>query len=151
MYAGKLVETGSSQSVLSNPSTNIRDRSSKLLCTFKQSAAERLSLILCHSAPVTNYGFEAALHTGKKFHCSTKSTRSDNQSRRWCQPGTVFGEILGLVGIGCGKSTLSCSILQLIPAGKVEFQTNLTACRRSLRQQRRQIQMVFQIPTCLNP
>jgi peptide/nickel transport system ATP-binding protein len=67
------------------------------------------------------------------------------------------GEILGLVGeSGCGKSTLSRTILQLIPptGGKVEFLgtelTNLS--RQDMRQQRRQMQMVFQDPhACLNP
>jgi peptide/nickel transport system ATP-binding protein len=67
------------------------------------------------------------------------------------------GEILGLVGeSGCGKSTLSRTILQLIhpTGGKVEFLgtelTNLS--RQDMRQQRRQMQMVFQDPhACLNP
>jgi peptide/nickel transport system ATP-binding protein len=67
------------------------------------------------------------------------------------------GEILGLVGeSGCGKSTLSRTILQLIrpTAGKVEFlgQDLTTFSRQDLRQQRRQMQMVFQDPhACLNP
>jgi peptide/nickel transport system ATP-binding protein len=67
------------------------------------------------------------------------------------------GEILGLVGeSGCGKSTLSRTLLQLIPptSGQVEFLgrdiTQLS--RQDLRQQRRQMQMVFQDPrACLNP
>ena len=67
------------------------------------------------------------------------------------------GEILGLVGeSGCGKSTLSRSLLQLIrpTAGRVEFLgrdlTRLSA--PALRQQRRQMQMIFQDPlACLNP
>ncbi|MGB7057860.1 MAG: ABC transporter ATP-binding protein, partial [Geitlerinemataceae cyanobacterium] len=67
------------------------------------------------------------------------------------------GETLGLVGeSGCGKSTLSRTILQLIrpTGGKVEFlgQELTELSRGSLRQQRRQMQMVFQDPhACLNP
>jgi peptide/nickel transport system ATP-binding protein len=67
------------------------------------------------------------------------------------------GEILGLVGeSGCGKSTLSRTILQLIRPtdGHVEFLgTELTTLsRQDMRQQRRQMQMVFQDPhACLNP
>ncbi|UBF27778.1 ABC transporter ATP-binding protein [Kovacikia minuta CCNUW1] len=67
------------------------------------------------------------------------------------------GETLGLVGeSGCGKSTLSRAILQLIrpTAGSVEFlgQELTQLPRPALRQQRRQMQMVFQDPhACLNP
>lgn len=67
------------------------------------------------------------------------------------------GETLGLVGeSGCGKSTLSRTILQLIrpTGGKVEFlgQELTGLSRGALRQQRRQMQMVFQDPhACLNP
>ena len=67
------------------------------------------------------------------------------------------GEILGLVGeSGCGKSTLSRTVLQLVrpTGGKVEFLgRDLTKLsNESVRQLRRQMQMVFQDPhACLNP
>jgi peptide/nickel transport system ATP-binding protein len=67
------------------------------------------------------------------------------------------GETLGLVGeSGCGKSTLSRTILQLIrpTSGHVEFLgQELTALSpQQIRQQRRQMQMIFQDPhACLNP
>src|ERR1700682_898187 len=61
------------------------------------------------------------------------------------------GETLGLVGeSGCGKSTLARLVTQLIPvtSGKIFFgDVELTKLRgEKLRQQRRQMQMIFQDP-----
>jgi peptide/nickel transport system ATP-binding protein len=67
------------------------------------------------------------------------------------------GETLGLVGeSGCGKSTLSRTILQLLrpTAGTVKFlgEDLGRLSRQQIRQQRRQMQMIFQDPhACLNP
>ena len=61
------------------------------------------------------------------------------------------GETLGLVGeSGCGKSTLARLVTQLLPvtSGKIFYgDVELTKLRgEKLRQQRRQMQMVFQDP-----
>ena len=61
------------------------------------------------------------------------------------------GETLGLVGeSGCGKSTLGRVVTQLLPAtsGSIVFEgEDLTALRgESLRQKRREVQMIFQDP-----
>ena len=67
------------------------------------------------------------------------------------------GEVLGLVGeSGCGKSTLARTIMQLVPttSGMVIIEgRNLTqGTAASLRQTRREMQMVFQDPyASLNP
>jgi peptide/nickel transport system ATP-binding protein len=67
------------------------------------------------------------------------------------------GETLGLVGeSGCGKSTLSRTILQLLrpTGGTVKFLGKDLGqlSRQQIRQQRRQMQMIFQDPhACLNP
>jgi oligopeptide transport system ATP-binding protein len=61
------------------------------------------------------------------------------------------GETLGLVGeSGCGKSTLARLVTQLLPvtSGKIFYEdVELTRLRgEKLRQQRRQMQMIFQDP-----
>ena len=67
------------------------------------------------------------------------------------------GQTLGLVGeSGCGKTTLGRTILRLIPAmaGEVHFdgQSVFDASRRSLRELRREMQIIFQDPVgSLNP
>ena len=67
------------------------------------------------------------------------------------------GQTLGLVGeSGCGKTTLGRTILRLIPAtaGEVHFdgQSVFDANRSSLRNIRRQMQIIFQDPIgSLNP
>src|SRR4029077_480285 len=63
----------------------------------------------------------------------------------------IEGETLGLVGeSGCGKSTLARLVTQLIPvtSGKVFYgNVELTKLRgEKLRQQRRQLQVIFQDP-----
>ncbi|MEY2977585.1 MAG: hypothetical protein RLZZ435_1724 [Cyanobacteriota bacterium] len=85
------------------------------------------------------------------------------QSDRWIKAvdnislDLYEGETLGLVGeSGCGKSTLCRTILRLNTpnGGQIEFagQDLLTLSPQQLRQQRRQLQMVFQDPrACLNP
>ncbi len=67
------------------------------------------------------------------------------------------GETLGLVGeSGCGKSTLGKALLRLTPitSGKVLYQGNDLAdmSERELREQRKNLQMIFQDPyASLNP
>jgi oligopeptide/dipeptide ABC transporter ATP-binding protein len=63
----------------------------------------------------------------------------------------ISGETLGLVGeSGCGKSTLGRVVLRLLPAseGEVHFdQTNVLTCdNRTMKQVRRNLQIVFQNP-----
>ena len=67
------------------------------------------------------------------------------------------GQTLGVVGeSGCGKSTLANSMMRFVPAvaGEIWFEGRdiLKLDRQALRQQRRQMQMVFQNPfASLNP
>jgi len=100
---------------------------------------------------------------GLKVHFSSSSTfaRRKGSSVLRAVDGVSFsiqtGEVLGLVGeSGCGKSTVSRAILQLIPAteGTVRFQGRDLSrlSERQLRRERVKFQMIFQDPyASLNP
>jgi len=69
--------TGSSQSVFEQPQHEYTRSSSKLLCIQAISKGRDL-LISVRSALLTNYGFEAALHTTSLLNCFKH--KSDNQA-----------------------------------------------------------------------
>lgn len=176
MYAGKMVETGSTQSILSRPqhgytrsllqaALHLREQGSQRAGgageTEKQGANLQQDGLAEHSSPipllrVTNlqqyYSLESSLLAQmfspfQKASAGTAVIKAVDGVNLDLYPG----EILGLVGeSGCGKSTLSRTILQLIRPtnGSVEFLgQDLTKLEReSLRSQRRQMQMVFQDP-----
>ncbi|HEY9846681.1 MAG TPA: ABC transporter ATP-binding protein, partial [Candidatus Caenarcaniphilales bacterium] len=158
MYAGKIVETGAVQAILQHPQHPYTR--SLLQAALHLQAAPSASQRLAPSTTETLL----RLKDLKQYY-----TLESNWIVRLTQPAQIIkavdgvnlelqtGEILGLVGeSGCGKSTLSRTILQLIrpTSGQVQFLgQDLTAMpRQQLRQQRREMQMIFQDPhACLNP
>jgi peptide/nickel transport system ATP-binding protein len=162
MYQGKMVETGNSREVFSNPQ---HEYTRSLL-----EAALHIQAVEGKDAQIQSGKGESTQPLLRVEELKQHYTIEPNLIERIFkgQGQTIKavdginlelhrGEILGLVGeSGCGKSTLSRTILQLIPpsAGKVEFLgEDLTLLsRQKMRQHRRQIQMVFQDPhACLNP
>ena len=96
-----------------------------------------------------------------QFLALTQFTAARKRSRIRAVDGVSFaiqrGEVLGLVGeSGCGKSTISRSILQLIPitSGDIFFDGH-NLCKfdeKRMRGIRRRIQIIFQDPyASLNP
>jgi len=161
MYDGKMVETGTSEEVFRRPQHPYTK--SLLEAALHIQAVEEKensgNKVLNIQQPILrlkelqqHYTIEPSL-IERLFKAETKTIKAVDGINLELYPG----EILGLVGeSGCGKSTLSRTILQLIrpSAGKVEFLgTDLTTLSRDeMRQQRRQMQMVFQDPhACLNP
>ncbi len=176
MHAGKMVETGPTKSILSQPqheytrsllqaALHLREQGSKKkaggtggdsLQISEQEIAPSASPAPSPLLRVTNlkqyYTLESNLlaqifSKSQKDSAGTAVIKAVDGINLELYPG----EILGLVGeSGCGKSTLSRTILQLIRPtdGSVEFlgQDLTKLDRTSLRSQRRQIQMVFQDP-----
>ncbi len=161
MYAGKLVETGSTQKVFQNPA---HDYTKALL-------KSALYLEAGNHAGTTVQPMATATPllrlTQLKQHYTLESNPIANLFSRGADRTIravdgidlelYRGETLGLVGeSGCGKSTLSRTILQLLrpTSGKVEFagQDLGQLGRNAMQRQRREIQMIFQDPNaCLNP
>jgi peptide/nickel transport system ATP-binding protein len=159
MYDGRLVETGNTQQIFSNPQQAYTK-------TLLNSA---LYLEAGNSdAPKPVVAPEPLLRlTQLKQHYTLESNFIANLFRQQTDRTIravdgidleIFpGETLGLVGeSGCGKSTLSRTILQLLrpTAGSVEFdgQDLSQLGRNAMQRQRREIQMIFQDPSaCLNP
>jgi len=172
MYGGKVVETGPSQSVLQQPQHQYTRSLLQAALHMQARSQERFSPAPpAPSVPSALFSPPAPSLLLRVKDLQQYYTLERNFVERLLkQEGAQViravdgvdldlysGEILGLVGeSGCGKSTLSRTILQLIrpTSGKVELQgTDLTTLSRySLRQWRRQMQMVFQDPlACLNP
>jgi peptide/nickel transport system ATP-binding protein len=171
MYNGKFVETGTTESVLSNPQ---HDYTRSLLNaalhlqkaqgggdgeTEKTPPSSLLPPLSSLSSPLLRISDLKQHYKLEQNFVAQLFARSDRTIRAVDGVSLELyeGETLGLVGeSGCGKSTLSRTILQLIrpTTGQVEFlgQELTGMTRRQVRQQRRQMQMVFQDPrACLNP
>jgi len=165
MYAGSLVEIGSSLSVLQHPqheyTRSLLQAALHIQAFSKEEAGEQIALspLAPRPSPLLRIKDLKQYYTLERnfierlFKAQDQTIKAVDDVNLELYPG----EILGLVGeSGCGKSTLSRTILQLVrpTAGKVELQgiELTTLSRQGLRQQRRQMQMVFQDPhACLNP
>ncbi|MBD2068469.1 ABC transporter ATP-binding protein [Leptolyngbya sp. FACHB-671] len=172
MYRGKVVETGAARAVLQNPQHEYTQMLLKAALHVQAVPTEgsggiaELGSEKEHSNATKSgepllrlqdlkqyYTLEQNFVAKLFFPAEDRTIKAVDGVNLELYPG----EILGLVGeSGCGKSTLSRTILQLIRPtdGRVEFLgKDLTAFSgASMRQQRRQIQMIFQDPhACLNP
>ncbi|OKH35524.1 ABC transporter ATP-binding protein [[Phormidium ambiguum] IAM M-71] len=166
MYNGKIVETGSTQSIIARPQHQytrsllqaalhlqaVDEKEAEAQESKKSEEQGRKTPILQVRDLQQHYSLESGL-IEKLLSRKSATIKAVDGINLELYPG----EILGLVGeSGCGKSTLSRTILQLIhpTSGKVEFlgKDLTTLPRESMRLARREIQMIFQDPhACLNP
>ncbi|MEW5858364.1 MAG: ABC transporter ATP-binding protein [Cyanobacteriota bacterium] len=161
MYAGKMVETGSPQSIFRQPQHEYTR--SLLEAAFhirkydtgleEPKSNDPLPTPLLRIKNLQQYYTLESNFLGQFFSKDVPVIKAVDDINLELYPG----EILGLVGeSGCGKSTLSRTILQLIrpTKGSVEFlgQDLTQMSTKGVRASRRQMQMVFQDPhACLNP
>lgn len=162
MYQGQIVESGATSSVLTQPQ---HDYTKTLLgaALHLQAGHDRTGRN-CSTGSISEpllrvRNLQQHYKLEQNFVSRLLSKQGDRTIRAvdGVDLNLYPGEILGLVGeSGCGKSTLSRTVLQLIrpTSGTVEFlgQELTSLSLSALRQQRRQMQMVFQDPhACLNP
>lgn len=164
MYGGKIVEKGAVGTILRRPqheyTRSLLEAALHIQAVDEQPLKADTSTLTANTSPLLRvkdlkqyYTLERNFIEQLVFRKEATYIKAVDNVSFELNPG----EILGLVGeSGCGKSTLSRTILQLIrpTSGTVEFLgKDLTQLsRQSLRQSRRQIQMVFQDPhACLNP
>lgn len=159
MYDGKIVETGTTESVFRNPQHSYTQTLLNSALHLQKSEDSVKATVSPASAPILRLQDLKQHYTIEENFIARLFDRSDRTIRAVDGINLELypGETLGLVGeSGCGKSTLSRTILQLLrpTSGKVEFlgQELNKLGRPELQQQRRQIQMIFQDPhACLNP
>ena len=169
MYGGEIVEIGAIQQIIQNPqheytkslfaaalhiqvveSTVSQIQSEK---SEEITVAKTVKPILQIKDLVKHYTLESNFIEQLLFSGKSKLIKAVDGVNL----NLYSGEILGLVGeSGCGKSTMTRTILQLIKptSGSVKFQgTDLTTLSHSaLQPYRREMQMIFQDPlACLNP
>ena len=169
MYGGEIVEIGAIQQIIQNPqheytkslfaaalhiqvveSTVPQIQSEK---SEEITVAKTVKPILQIKDLVKHYTLESNFIEQLLFSGKSKLIKAVDGVNL----NLYSGEILGLVGeSGCGKSTMTRTILQLIKptSGSVKFQgTDLTTLSHSaLQPYRREMQMIFQDPlACLNP
>jgi peptide/nickel transport system ATP-binding protein len=159
MYQGQIVETGPVKSILRHPQHEYTQSLLQSALHLQAIAAEKQRKEKNSQIPLLKVENLKQHYTLEGNFLQRLFSKEQTVIR--AVDGVSFelypGEILGLVGeSGCGKSTLSRTILQLVrpTAGKVEFlgQDLSQLPPSQMRQQRRQLQMVFQDPhACLNP
>ncbi|MBD1890557.1 ABC transporter ATP-binding protein [Coleofasciculus sp. FACHB-SPT9] len=161
MYAGKMVETGSPQSIFRQPQHEYTRSLLDAAFHIRKYDTEVEEPKSNHSLPIPllriknlqQYYTLESNFIGQFLSKNVPVIKAVDDINLELYPG----EILGLVGeSGCGKSTLSRTILQLIrpTRGSVEFlgQDLAQMSTKAVRASRRQMQMVFQDPhACLNP
>ena len=150
MKKGEIVESGPPTAIFNNPQHPYTQALIEAIPkTGKEPNQEKIDIAI----ELKNISKTYDLVTGSAWTKKTKQVHAINQ----VSLSLKTGEILGLVGeSGSGKSTLGRSILKLVTpeSGSIIYEgaNVLSLTKKSLKQYRRSVQMIFQDPyASLNP
>lgn len=166
MYKGQMIETGSTEQIVNNPSSLYTEsllrcqpsfgRRKQVLPTIHELASFEDNTFVAKAFSPSIYAFQPISeepvveikNVSKTFNGKNTVKALDDVSLNIYE-----GETLGLVGeSGCGKSTLSKIIIQLLEADSGEILFRGKPASKDRRNFAKNVQMIFQDPySSLNP
>lgn len=167
MYKGRMIESGETKSIIENPTSPytksllecqpVFERRSQVLPTIHELADFKDGVFVPKPFKPVQFRFAPVEQTPyieiKEINKTFSSKKGETKAVDHVSFNIFRGETLGLIGeSGCGKSTVSKIITQIIPADSGDILFQGEPATKSRKQFARKVQMIFQDPySSLNP